>query len=966
LSGQISFSWDIHYACNYRCPYCWFNGIWPKLAKQNKYLPLEELIEIWSKVYKNYGAVRILILGGESFIYPNFQELIKELSKIHFVEITSNLSVKLGDLIREMDPSHISITGTFHPLFANFDNFIKNALILKEKGMSDRIWYLAYPPQIKLLQYYKEKFDKYEIPLSVMTFWGEYNGIKYPQGYTQEEKNIFMPYLGNREGEKFQLEPKEVKGKLCHAGQRYAVIKADGLVYRCGENYFRSIGNLFNDDFKLLDEPLACESEFCPCNEWAGLLVNEEKPIEPRKEENDSIRLPSAIETEPAEIKKGIDRSSIPPKRVFLTWDIHYGCNYNCSYCNTPKPWNPPGSWDRNRDKVAYLEANRWLKIWEDIYRRYGSCEIHITGGEPFTYPSFLELIRDLSKMHTLEIITNLCSDVNDIIATVTADRVRIGTTFHPEFADLEEFLKKHLILREHGFDTWANYVAYPPQLDKMAQYKKEFDKLGISFNIQPFMGYFQEREYPMGYTDSELSYLKGCYDNDDIVNKKTVEWKTGSGQKNTKGKPCRMGQMYAKIYPIGDAYRCCANKAEKIGNLIDGTFKLLEEPLPCESEHCFCWRCMIEGEEDNWSQHWVIPRDSRKSVDKLESRYLENKRLNQLEIQQKKIKLDSKLRRLMVILTGRCNINCIMCERKSSNFTLPEKTIEQIVEFFPYLDLIMWQGGEVFMVDYFKEFFQEASRYPQLTQEINTNGLLITEEWAETIARTNTRLIFSIDSTDKNTYEYIRRGAKFETLIRNANLIKEAKQRHNKIDTMDIINIVVMRSNYQHLDSFIDFALQYGFGGLNFMYMNGNICPEENIFSPADRQAQDYLRRCISQIIKRANTLGINVSCDFASSLFNGGPSTLKESISSQRDGLFCLLPWRSLFIDGTQEGNVYPECLCRVPVGNVFKEPLGDIWNSENMQLYRKKIINCDLENWCNSNCINGIVNKEFIQGL
>jgi len=277
FGNQILFSWDIHYTCNYRCPYCWFHGNWPNLSKQNKYLPLERLVGIWDKVHKNYGPARILIIGGEPFIYPNFEELIKELSRIHLVEITSNLSVSLAGFAKEVNSPNVSVTGTFHPLFADFDSFVKNILALKEKNMCAHIWYLAYPPQIKLLQYYKEKFDKYGIPLSVMTFWGEYNGIKYPQGYTQEEKAVFMPYLGGREGEKFQLKPKQIKGELCSAGQIYAVIKADGSVYRCGGSCCQSIGNFFSDDFKLLDKPLPCESEFCPCNEWALLLVKTEK-----------------------------------------------------------------------------------------------------------------------------------------------------------------------------------------------------------------------------------------------------------------------------------------------------------------------------------------------------------------------------------------------------------------------------------------------------------------------------------------------------------------------------------------------------------------------------------------------------------------------------------------------------------------------------------------------------------------
>ncbi|MFH1202405.1 MAG: radical SAM protein [Candidatus Omnitrophota bacterium] len=618
MSHQIAFSWDIHYACNYRCPYCWFSGHWQDLIKQNKYPALGKIVEAWNKIYKKYGPARIAIIGGEPFIYPNFKELIKELSKIHYIEITSNLSIKLDDFVKEISPSNVSVTGTFHPLFANFENFVKNILILKEKGMSNHIWYLAYPPQTRLMPYYKERLEKYGIPLSVMTFWGKYNGVQYPQGYTDEEKAIIMPQLGDREGEKFQLELKDVKGKLCCAGQLYANIKADGLAYRCGGSYSKAIGNFFNDDFKLLDNPSPCESETCPCNEWVGLLA-----------EGKYLQESSAIELRTAGNKKEINRSNIPPYRPFLTWDIHYACNYNCTYCNTPKPWNPPGIWDKGRDKVAYPGVDKWIKIWSGIYKQYGSCEIHITGGEPFSYPSFIELINNLSQIHTLEIITNLASDVNEIVKNVTPDRVRIGTTFHPEFANPEEFLNKHTILRKHGFETWANYVAYPPQLEKMSDYKKRFDKLGIPFNIQPFMGRFQEREYPGGYTDAELAYLKECYSEEDIVNKKTIEWKTGSEYKSTKGKPCRMGQMYAKIYPIGDAYRCCGNPSRKIGNLIDGTFKLLDKTLPCECEQCFCWRCMLAGEEKSWSQHWVIPRDSRKPTDELHDRYLENKELD-------------------------------------------------------------------------------------------------------------------------------------------------------------------------------------------------------------------------------------------------------------------------------------------------------------------------------------------------
>jgi len=609
MNDNISFSWDIHYACNYRCPYCWFDGRWHDLSRQNKYHGIEELLKPWKKIYERYGPVSIELIGGEPFIYPHFTELIKELSQMHNISITTNLSVEVDDFAKQINSSRVKVTPTFHPLFADFDKFSKRLLLLREKGMSYHVNYLAYPPHLKLLKHYADKFMVYDFKLFVMTFWGKYNGKDYPQAYTQEESQLIQLYLGNRKGEKFQLEPKQVKGKLCRAGQVYADVKADGSVFRCGGSYPETIGNLFGSEFELLDEPSPCKSDFCPCNEWAQLLVEKAGPMEKDNNETEKPAISSITGPRPEEIKEKIDRSVITPQRAFLTWDIHYACNYNCSYCNTPKAWDPPSKWDKDRDKVSYPGIEKWLSVWKDIYTRYGSCEIHITGGEPFIYPDFIALITDLSHVHTLEIITNLASDVNQIVKNVTADRVRIGTTFHPEFADLKEFLGKHIILRKNGFETWSNYVAHPSQLEKMAEYKREFDKLGIPFNIQPFMGKFDGRDYPSGYTEGELSCLKDCYDNEDIINKKTIEWKTGTDYKNTKGRCCRMGQMYAKIYPVGDAYRCCANPSRKLGNLIEGTFSLLGNALPCECEQCFCWRCMLVENEENWAQHWVIPQ---------------------------------------------------------------------------------------------------------------------------------------------------------------------------------------------------------------------------------------------------------------------------------------------------------------------------------------------------------------------
>lgn len=274
MKDNITFSWDIQYTCNYRCPYCWWHDRWQELAKLNRYLSVEEHVKYWANIYNKYGPVHIEVLGGEPFIYPNFKELIKELSKMHTLGITTNLSTNIEDFAMQIDSSRVKINPSFHPVFSSFDTFIKKIKFLKEKGFTSNVSYLAYPPQIRLIDYYRHKFDREGIPLAIMTFWGKYNGRDYPDGYTEGERNIIKDCLAERAGEKFQIIPKrDFKGKLCHAGQNYAVIQADGTVIRCGGSALNEvIGNFFDENFKLLEGPSPCNSEFCRCNEWAFLL----------------------------------------------------------------------------------------------------------------------------------------------------------------------------------------------------------------------------------------------------------------------------------------------------------------------------------------------------------------------------------------------------------------------------------------------------------------------------------------------------------------------------------------------------------------------------------------------------------------------------------------------------------------------------------------------------------------------
>ncbi len=598
MASAIEFNWDIHYKCNYRCPYCFSYGNWQNLSRCNKYFSMEQWVDSWHRIYERYGSVRIKIASGEPFIYPHFFDLIKQLIKEHTFNIITNLSCgkeQLIDFIEDIPPHRLFLDASFHPLFTSFEEFLEKALIVKEKGFLSCINYVAYPPELGRMEYFKKRFKNSGLNFSILPFRGRYNNIIYPGGYTDREKVMIynlsgdLP-LGQRENLRQMMDLDTTKGKLCNAGYKYARIDSDGIVYRCGQTKNNILGNFFDKNFSLLSHPLPCESENCPC-EFQWLVKEEDNNKECIASHKYSDRIAKA-----KEMQSDSSHRLPPPYQIFFTWDIHYKCNYSCPYCFFADIWNVVSKENR------YPGFSRWLKIWRDIFDRYGNCNIHITGGEPCIYPDFIELIMGLSKYHSIEIDTNLSFDVKNFITRIKPDNIKFTATFHPLFVDLSSYLCKASLLKDNGFDIYVDYVAYPPQLREMERYKLEFKKRDISFKILAFRGKFQGKLYPKNYTEEEEAIIKRCGDS---TTEMIFDAHVGA-KKQREIKLCRMGQMYAKIRADGSAYRCCCKVRDNkgLGNMLEGTFKLLEDAYLCKDE-CICWKAMIVGEEENWLKFW-------------------------------------------------------------------------------------------------------------------------------------------------------------------------------------------------------------------------------------------------------------------------------------------------------------------------------------------------------------------------
>jgi MoaA/NifB/PqqE/SkfB family radical SAM enzyme len=253
--------------------------------------------------------------------------------------------------------------------------------------------------------------------------------------------------------------------------------------------------------------------------------------------------------------------------RITFGWDLCLSCNYRCPYC---------GVWERNPEEDLLLSAQQWTQLWHRLYLKYGSIHVFVSGGEPSTYPEFFELVRLLTKEHTLEICTNLSWDIEGLVPEIPVSILKIAPTFHPTFAKFEEFFEKAVKIREYLPNYQIYYVAHPGQIKEMPQRSRLFKEQGINLIPLPLRGdgFVLNSEEEKRIVE-EISPYRG--------NKIAYQLQKIS----PRGKACRAGQHYAVLRINGSVDRCSQYSTGSVGLITDENFSLWDTPLLCEKDYC-------------------------------------------------------------------------------------------------------------------------------------------------------------------------------------------------------------------------------------------------------------------------------------------------------------------------------------------------------------------------------------------
>lgn len=257
----------------------------------------------------------------------------------------------------------------------------------------------------------------------------------------------------------------------------------------------------------------------------------------------------------------------------------------------------------------------------------------------------------------------------------------------------------------------------------------------------------------------------------------------------------------------------------------------------------------------------------------------------------------------------GRCNINCIHCVRKKITREEGVMTVGQfkaiIDKIYPYkCNVTIGRNGEPLLHKEIVEMIRYAKSKNLFTSMI-TNAIILSCSLGKEIIKAGLdRIVFSFDSVDKEVYESIRRGAKFEKTLKNILFfLKE-----NFAAGLPVHTAVSWTATKKAKESPTDISAYFRNFPVNDVYRSSL----QNMFGDTE------------------------VDYEFDSDVNRG---------RAKKDWPICVNSWSRL---GVQWNGTVVACVSdfddRYVIGNIFHESLPQIWNGPAMKKFRKGLIDRD----------------------
>jgi radical SAM protein with 4Fe4S-binding SPASM domain len=284
--------------------------------------------------------------------------------------------------------------------------------------------------------------------------------------------------------------------------------------------------------------------------------------------------------------------------------------------------------------------------------------------------------------------------------------------------------------------------------------------------------------------------------------------------------------------------------------------------------------------------------------------------------------------RRVILELTNKCNLRCIMCAQNFvafDNTSLPLSLIRKLEIFLKRADEVTLFGyGEPLLNNEFRQILAFLAQYQSLRTYLLTNGVLLPKFVDGIIDNRLTYLSISIDAAVPETFQAIRRGGKMVNIVEALKRIKDLKKERNTQAPYLRFVFVAMKQNIQELPALVKLAHELDVSEIKVEYLvahSPDMVPQSLFFH---RDLLSWFKKAAQQ----AESMRVKLTL----------PPLIGEDEAGDVSHKECTTPFDTLFV--SSNGDIRACMISTEVFGNIAVDTAESIWSGPGISLFRKRV--------------------------